>query len=331
MKFLYHIRSAVMLGMILLPCLLHAQGLRIGRGASVVVQGNASLVLNDASFVNDGQFTAGGSTVLFTGDEAKLPPLISGSSRTTFNNLLICRANSQLLLESDVSLSGQLAMSAGDLELNSHRLDLGSTGIIMGEHINSRITGAKGGVVTVNVLLNAPRSVNPGNIGVELNSSANLGMVVITRGHVQQTNAAGERSIQRYYDVETAAKTSDLTLKLGYFEQELAGNSKTELVQWQLRNNVGAMNRFTLGAGTASLSVYPNPARDRVTVTYYSETDRRGIVSLQDAKGHVLERKQVRYARGLNTIQWNVSGYAAGTYYLVLEDAGLKNVQVIKQ
>lgn len=368
MKFLNHNCSAIILGMMLLPCLLHAQGLRIGRGASVVVQGNASLVLNDAALINDGQFSAGSGTVSFTGGEMKSNAFIGGVSRTAFNNVLL---NRHLQLESDISISGLLTMSAGNLELNNRRLELGSSGMIMGEHLNSRITGARGGVVTAIAVLNAPQSVNPGNIGVELSSTANLGITVITRGHVSQINASGQQGIQRYYDVEPAAGTGDLALRFHYLEPELDGNAESELVLWSgnkssfnwtavgkensdaatnwlSKNNISGMNRFTLGvadkslpanrivkglgdksrAGVSLLQAYPNPARDRFTVSVYSDGDKQGTITLQDARGKVLERRQVRYVRGMNTMQWSISRYAAGTYYLVMENTSL---EVVKQ
>jgi Secretion system C-terminal sorting domain len=263
-------------------------------------------------------------------------------------------------------------MSAGNLELNNHRLDLGSSGMIMGEQLNARITGTKGGVVTATAVLNAPQNVNPGNIGVELSSAANLGITVITRGHVQQTNA-GRQGIQRYYDVEPAFNASDIALRFHYLEPELGGNNEAELVLWSgnkssfnwaavgkensdaatnwiAKNNISGMNRFTLGiaekgvlansvvkglgdarAGISFMQAYPNPARNQFTVSVYSDANKQGAVSLQDARGQVLERRQVRYVKGMNTMQWNISGYAAGTYYVVLENTGAKNIEVVKQ
>jgi hypothetical protein len=371
MKPFNQICGIIMIGTVLLPCLLHAQGLRIGRGASVVVQGNASLVLNDASFINDGQFSPGNGTVAFTGGERKSNAFIGGGSRTAFNSVLLSRPYSALQLESDVAVGGSLTMSAGNLELNNRRLDLGSSGVIMGEHLNSRITGANGGTVTATAVLNAPKSVNPGNIGVELSSDLQLGLTVITRGHVQQTNSSGQQGIQRYYDVEPAVSTANLSVRFHYLEPELDGNNEAELVLWSgsrsqltaigkensdaatnwlARNNISGMNRFTLGvadrtllanrivkglghnshAGVSFLQAYPNPARNRFTVSVYSDSEKQGTVSLQDARGQVLERRQVRYVRGMNTLQWNIARYAAGTYYLVLENTGASNLEVVK-
>jgi hypothetical protein len=364
MKKLNYMRRTMVAGMLfLLPYVLSAQVMRIGRGASVVMQGNARLVLNDASLVNDGSLS-GNSTVIFTGESLKDNATIGGVGKTAFDNLLISRP---LLLDKDISVNGVLTMSSGDLELNNHRLHLGSTGMIMGEHISSRVTGAKGGSVIATAMLNAPVRVNPGNIGVELGSSSNLGHTVITRGHVQQVNARGESGIQRYFDIQPAFNGGDVTLRFFYLEPELEGAKESDLVLWSSENaitgwsavgkesgdagtnwivksNIGKLSRFTLGvadksafvkrsglAGISGVQAYPNPARDRFTVAFYSDTDKEGSVSLQDALGRVLERRRVQYIKGMNTMRWDVAKYAAGSYYVVFENAGMGNLKIVKE
>ncbi len=78
--------------------------------------------------------------------------------------------------------------------MNNYMLDLGSSGNIANESNNSCITGTTGGAIRITTVLNAPQGVNPGNIGVELTSDADLGSTVITRGHVQQTSSNGNRA-----------------------------------------------------------------------------------------------------------------------------------------
>ena len=297
-----------------IPCLLCAQ-LHIQRGASMVAQGDAKIVLNNASFLNDGGFTPGNSTILFTGQNKMFA---GGSTRTAFFNLAI---EHDVQLWGDISISGKLIMDHGNLELNNHRLDLGTTGMIDGEKLSSRITGANGGVITTTALLNTPVNANPGNIGISITSNSNLGPITITRGHVQQINADGKRSIQRYYDIPAV----NTDLKLHYFEPELAGNDQASLVLWKLNNN-----RFTMGAGKASLTAYPNPARDKFTLTFYSDASKKATMTLQDAQGHVLERRQGNITSGLNTVQWNIAMHAQGTYYVAVENSSMK-VKVVKQ
>jgi len=89
-----------------------------------------------------------------------------------------CRS---LLLVLDIT-SCQLVLNSGNLELNNHTIDLGATGHIAEERNEARITGISGGIIKATVLLNAPRSVNPGNIGVEITSAANLGLTPLQEG-----------------------------------------------------------------------------------------------------------------------------------------------------
>lgn len=367
MKHLTKAKTVIALA-VLLPALMQAQdrvaeqpaSLRIGQGINIVAGGDIKIVLNDAHFINNGNFTAGASTVLFAGTAAKQTMFVGGNSRTAFNNLSINRPFEQLQLNNDISVSGALNFSAGNLELNNHRVDLGSTGVIVGENTNARITGVKGGVVVATAVLNAPSKVNPGNIGVELTSAANLGATIITRGHVQQVNARGQSGINRYYDVQAANSSAPVSVRFFYLQPEVGDLKESDLVLWSgdafkgwidagkeygdagmdwvAKNNLAQVSRFTLGLnntetrlGVKSVQAFPNPARDRFTVTLYSDTERGGIMSLQDENGRVLERKQLQYIKGMNTTQWNIAKYAAGTYYIVFEGMGIANVKVVKQ
>jgi hypothetical protein len=365
MKYLNKIKI-IIAAVVFMPAVMQAQNrvaeqpatLRVAQGTSIVADGEVKIILNDASLVNNGSFTAGTSTVLFTGS-ASWQMIIGGSSRTSFYNLSINRPFEQLQLENDIALSGALNFIAGNVELNNRRLQLGHTGVIVGENINARIMGTKGGVVVANAVLNAPLRVNPGNIGVELTSSANLGSTVITRGHVQQINARGQSGINRYYEVDATNNNAPISMRFFYLQPEIRDLNEPDLVlwfgdafkgwvaagkqhgdvsnDWVSKNNVAHVNKFTFGvrektkSGIQAVQAFPNPARDRFTVTIYSDVERGGTMSLQDDHGRVLERRQLRYVKGVNTAQWNISKYAAGTYYVVFGGMGLENLKVVKQ
>jgi hypothetical protein len=358
MKTFNHIRSmAAGLLIICAPAYLHAQSLVVGRGANLVLNDGAKIVLHDASLINHGSIHAGKSTFIFTGNT---PVSIGGLAPASFHHLILRQPAGQLRLDNDIAVSGMLEMQGGNLELNNRRLDLVSSGSIAGENPQARITGANGGVITATAILNAPQNENPGNLGIVITSAASLGTTVITRGHVQQMNQSGERSINRYYDIQHSSNmNADISLRFLYLEPELANNNEASLVFWSKANtnwstagkesgdagnnwitkdNINTTGRFTLGiadkkavARTFLMNSYPNPATDRFTVALYSETGQRGAVSLVDASGKVLERKPVQYIKGTNTMQWDLSKYAAGTYFLVFENTGQPNLKVIKQ
>lgn len=123
------------------------------------------------------------------------------------------------------------------LESISH---LGNNGSLTGESETARITGTTGGQVLFTTTLNAPTSINPGNLGAIISSSQNLGTVIIKRGHQSQTNGGGNgSSIFRYYDI-TPANNSGLnaTLRFQYFDTELNSLNENSLILWRSTNNV---------------------------------------------------------------------------------------------
>lgn len=383
MKNSNYIRLIICSAIVWLPAHLHAQdalskgnasssaqtgSLTIGRGTSMVISGDAKLVLHNASLINNGTLQAGSSTFIFKDDE-KAASLIAGSAVTNFHHLIIDKSNSLLQLENDIAVRGVLQLQSGNLELNRHNVDLGQSGTIAGEHANARITGFNGGTVTVMARLNAPGNANPGNIGAVISANTDLGPTLITRGHVQQINSEGQTSINRYYDVRPAyGNDAQIDLRFQYLEPELGKNKSAELVMWSgtgtqwtaaenngsgdnwiLKNNLQSVNRFTLGAGTDAKSAiakagiapgrpgtqavqtYPNPAYDKFTLAVTSLRNMQGYIMLQDEFGRVLEKRQVTYLTGINTMEWNLGKYAAGNYYLVFDSGGWQNVKIIKQ
>jgi hypothetical protein len=350
-----------------IPLCGQSQGIFAGRGANIVMHDDAKLVLNDASFINHGSFIAGKSTVFFTSEDGIENAFIGGSAPIAFYNLSIQRAARGVQLENEVSITGVLAMQGGNLELNRHNINLGKTGSISGENIQSCITGKKGGTITVLADLRSPNGINPGNIGVALSTTADLGVTLITRGHVQQTNSYGDQGIHRYYDIKPSFSTNaNIALRFNYLDGEIEGNNKSDLVVWcntgegwiaagkdntdasantVVKTNLPALNRFTLGRSNAPnltgahvktgtqkfMQVYPNPAQEIITAVVSSAQQAQRTILLQDQRGKTLEQKRITLRAGINTIRWNISKYSGGTYYLVFDDVGLGNIKIVKQ
>lgn len=358
---------AVMMMAISIPLCTHSQGIVVGRGASIVLNADAKLVLNDASLINYGSFTAGKSTVLFTSQNVRENAFIGGNAPIAFHNLSINRPAGILQLENELIISGVLAMQGGNLELNRHTINLGRTGSISGERIQSYITGKNGGTISVLADLRAPKDINPGNIGVTLTTTADLGATIITRGHVQQINTQGHQGIYRYYDIKPAFNTNaGMALRFHYLDAEMGDNDKPGLVVWSdagsgwvvagkdntdaagnsvVKTNVSALSRFTLGRSAAInltggsnkihtqkfMQAYPNPAHAIITAVVSSAQQSQTVILLQDQRGKTLEQKSVILRAGINSIKWNISKYAGGTYYLVFADAELGNIKIVKQ
>ena len=62
------------------------------------------------------------------------------------------------------------------------------------------------------------------------------------------------------------------------------------------------------------LSVYPNPVTNQLTVSFVSETDEKGDVSIYDLTGKLLIHTQVDLVMGSNQIPMDVSTLPKGTY-----------------
>jgi hypothetical protein len=233
----------------LLPGWLQAQGIQLTPGANMVMNGPIKLTLNNASLTTHGNFTAGESTIVFTGDANTAHSLLGGSVATSFHHVTINRSSNDVLLNGDIAISGNLTMSHGHLQLNNYNIDLQGAGSIAGENNQSSVRGAKGSVRTT-AMLKSPHEVNPGNIGVEITSAAYLGSTAITRRHAQQTLGTVGLGIQRHFTITPAANTAlHATLVLHYLDAELAGADERDLTLWKgadLGNNWLPMGRDSI-------------------------------------------------------------------------------------
>ncbi|MBI1225329.1 MAG: T9SS type A sorting domain-containing protein [Bacteroidetes bacterium] len=217
---------------LLLPFFLQAQGgLFIGSGINMVASGQPHIIVENGKFSNDGDFSADASTVHITGTAATGYSTIGGTSVTIFNDLEINKSSNDTWLVYDIEIDGDLTMKGGNLILNYSDINLG--GSINGETASTRITGTDGGAIIKTVNLNMPIAENPGNIGVEITSTENLGSTTIQRRHVQLTNN-GNHSIYRHFDISPANNSDlDATLRIHYFDEELAELTETDLKIWQ--------------------------------------------------------------------------------------------------
>ncbi|MGF2411963.1 T9SS type A sorting domain-containing protein [Ferruginibacter sp.] len=226
----------VILAAFCLPVYSYAQGsIKIESGANLVLNGAVQLVINDAGFTNDGIFTAGTGTVNFTGTASTANSFINGTAATDFYNLTLNKASNGLLLGRNIGVSNNLNFTSGDsLFLNEKNIDLGSLGIINGETGSRRITGSSGGYVQRTQVLNAPVAANPGNLGFEITSAANLGSTIIRRGNTQQPGG----SVKRYFEIiPTNNSGLNATINFFYLDNELIGIPENDLYFFSSNNS----------------------------------------------------------------------------------------------
>ena len=84
---------------------LPAQGIKISSGASLVMNGSANLVLSNSGLTNNGQFSPGIGTVVFSGNSATSGSFINGSSSTGFYNLTLNKSANGIQLGRNITLS----------------------------------------------------------------------------------------------------------------------------------------------------------------------------------------------------------------------------------
>ncbi|QGW28436.1 T9SS type A sorting domain-containing protein [Phnomibacter ginsenosidimutans] len=206
----------------------HAQSLKISNGAQLVAKGTATVVLNNLGITNDGNIVPSTSTFIFSGNGTTSSSFIAGSSSSSFYNLSMNKSANGMQLNADIAVSNQLQLIAGDsLFLNNHTIELGTSGILVGETDSKRVTGYNGGYIESIVTLNAPLAVNPGNLGFAITSLSNLGVTTIRRGHVVQ----GEGSVSRYFDIipTNNSNLASTSASFHYLHNELNDNNENFL------------------------------------------------------------------------------------------------------
>lgn len=213
----------------------HCQ-LNISTGAQWVNSGNASVVLQDMNLVNDGSIIAGTGSFKFTGSQNST---ISGNSLPLFNILEIAKSNNaKILLNRNISVGSLINFISGQLDLNNNNIVLSPAANIAGESENNRIIGPNGGFVEITQNMDAPASVNAGNLGATISSPANLGNVTIRRGHLPQSGSGLATGVRRYYSIAPENNNSlNATLRLKYFDTELNGQDEPVLVIYQSGNS----------------------------------------------------------------------------------------------
>lgn len=216
---------------LLLTAQLNAQ-LSIGNGVQLISNGPAVIVLQDISLINNGNIAAGGGAVKLTGS---VPTHISAVPGTAFHELIMAKTgNTPVSLHSGIQVNNRVLFQSGLLELNQQELALAPAAFLDNESGQSRITGMNGGVVTITVPMNAPVSVNPGNLGAMISSPSNLGNVLIRRGHQVQSGTGLSGTVHRYYDIIPGNNVNlNAVLRLHYFDPELNAQAENALTLYK--------------------------------------------------------------------------------------------------
>jgi len=97
------------------------------------------------------------------------------------------------------------------------------------------------------------------------------------------------------------------------------------------KTTTAADNTFSGKTGVFSVQVLPNPTHDRFTLVLTPEEEKDDVISLYNLSGRLLQRKKIHYEPGPNYIEWDMSAYAAGFYYLHSEKQVFKDIKIVRQ
>ena len=283
--------------------------LNISPGTQWVNDGNITVTLQNIDIVNNGTFVAGGGSMKFTGTQNST---ISGSNMPLFNIIEISKTNNgKVQLGRNISIGSSINFISGQLDLNSNNILMSTGANIAGESETNRIIGPNGGFIEITQSMNAPASVNAGNLGATITSSADLGSVTIRRGHQAQSGTGLTNSLNRYYLV-TPANNSNLnaTLRFRYFDAELNGQNENVLVIYKSNDNGSNWNNMSQTTRNTNADYVEKTGMSNLTLQTLANDN---VVTPDGATGVVLtgQRKKATEV----TLKWtsqtetNMSGY----------------------
>ena len=215
---------------LLAPFISLSQGRFVVNGSAlkVVTTGVAKIVLNDYYYLNQT-----GSLISVEGDwnfVGSTNQRITGISQ--FENLTINKTSGEVMLDNDISVTGNVTMTSGKINLNGKILDLGTTGTLINEtNINKIYSTTSLSYVKVTRTIGSGISINPGNIGLLMVTTNALGSTEIRRRNEIVDVGSSNMSINRVYSVFPSTNNGSLntTLNVNYFNSELNGLTETSL------------------------------------------------------------------------------------------------------
>ena len=214
----------------------------ISAGATVVSTGGATIVDNGLNLYNHGNFQqATGAVLKFTGSTGMVFSRVTPG--ITYLDQLVLQLDpaAAVSLQEDISIATALVFNGGLLNLNSNKVDLGKTGLLLNESEASRAFTTGTGYIQWQSDHNGGASFNGGNLGAVITSPIDLGLLTIRRGHLPQTNLyGGGSSIKRYYDILPTNNTAlNASLRINYFDAETNGLNENALVVYKSNDGGG--------------------------------------------------------------------------------------------
>lgn len=134
----------------------------------------------------------------------------------------------------------------------------------------------------------------------------------------QDVMAAGNGTPPQVYHTTDASPGTDIT----YYRVKQANSD-----QQPVYSSVVSVKR----GDAIRLQVYPNPATTRVVTALTCSAPRQLTLDLYDGQGKVLLSKQVNCVAGVNSIEWDLQHFAAGTYLVRSRQLELPVIKIAKE
>jgi len=193
----------------------------------IYIQQNSEATIENWTNDASAGFLDGTGTVTFNSGRLQH---IQGTQETSFYNLTIDNSGPGVIMEQNADVLYNLTMTDGDLDLQNSIVDLTTTGTIITEAETNRIKVGdvmnNTGTIQTTKTINSVANYNPANIGVEITTDQNLGLITIVRGHQRQQGTGtytANYSIARFVDIPGIGELdgSNVNLKMYYWDAEL--------------------------------------------------------------------------------------------------------------
>lgn len=226
----------------------NAQQVKITSGASCKTTGAASIIINNADLVNNGNFIASdGSTVTIKGTSALE---IGGSSPSSFDNLTLDNSNGLTITNSE-TVNGTLTFTNGKITLGDNDLILSESASISGSGSSGYVITNGVGSLRQRVMNNATDVTYP----VGLASEYLPVTIQLTVGSTaDDISARVDNGLYTAYDESGVPAGSLITdhvvNKTWHLEETVAGGSNaTVKIQWNAGDETSGFNRVSSDLG----------------------------------------------------------------------------------
>lgn len=282
-----------------------AQGVfEVSSGTNLLVNNGTRIVLSNTNFENNGQLGLGSiSRFVFTGS-GPIVNTISGTGNILFGELEINKVIGYVQLTRPVSIFTNVMFTSGNLDLNGHTLFLVAdpNGQLVGEKNGGRIFG-NNGLVRKLATLNNPVDINPGNIGVTISSTQNLGATTIDRHHY----SINGQNLRRIFHLSPSNNSSlNASLQFHYLDIELDGNNENLLSVWRSSNGT---------SGWTNLGGTLNTVTNTITLTGVNDLAWYTIAPSNAALPVVLSAYKVACTNTGVSINWTTSQESNSDYF----------------